>query len=208
MPENDISDITLEDVLGDLRAEGIDVGIGSQVAGAVPSTPPTPDAALRRRLDGMASREVRTLHDRRRPWTFLTLRHLVVCPAGVVVVDPLETRGRPSLRLESGRDGRQTERLVAGDRDCSKQVDSLLDGVRAVARSLARSLPEVPGVDVHGVLASISDDGPTHGRALTVHGIHVLCPARLGARIAGPGPLRSHEIELVTDALAKAFPPA
>lgn len=209
MPENDISDITLEDVLGDLHAEGIDVGgAGLHVPGDTPPPPQTPGAAFARRLDVLASREVRTLHNRRRPWTFLTLSHLVVCPAGVVVVDALDAQGRPSLRLEGGSGGQQWERLMAGDRDCTKRVESLLDGVRAVTRALVRALPEMRGLDVHGVLASTGEDRPARGGAFTVRGIHVLCPGRLSARIAGPGPLRTDEIDRVTAALGKAFPPA
>lgn len=205
MLQNDISDINLQDVLADLRDEGIDVGIGTPDAGTTPLPSQAPDAALRRRLDGLASREVRILHGRRRRWTLLTLRHLVVCPAGIVVVDALETVAPTSLRLDGGRGGRPRERLLVGGRDCTQQVESLLDAVRAVTRRLVRALPEVRGVDVHGVLASMSDDWPKHSGALMVRGIHVLSPARLGGRIAGPGPLHVPEIELVTAGLAKAF---
>lgn len=213
MPEHDISDITLEAILGDLRAEGIDLETGtevthrSDVTGEIRHPILSPDAALTRRLDVLTSRALRTLHDRRRPWTFLSINHLVVCPAGVVIVDALDARSRPSLRLEGGTGGLR-ERLVVGDRDCTKRVESLLDGVRAVTRALTRSLPEPRGIDVHGVLAWMADDQPAPSGAFTVRGIHVIGPDRLSARVAGPGPLRFDEIEIVTAALAKAFPAA
>lgn len=207
MPENDISDIALTDLLSELRAEGIDLESGSDFGGDTRHLALTPDAALTRRLDNLGSRSVRILHARRRPWTFLRITHLVVCPAGVVVVDALDAHDRPSLRLDGGPGGLR-ERLVAGDRDCTKQVETLLDGVRAVARVLARSLPELHGIDVHGVLATMADDRSTTGGAFTVRGAHVISPDRLSARVAGPGPLRFDEIELVSAALTKAFPKA
>lgn len=209
MPENNISDITLADLLADLRQEGIDVATGS---GVVAPTSPAPRGArgesLTQRLDALASRDVRTLHDRRRPWTFSTIGHLVVCPAGIVVVEALSTRDRPVLRLECGPGKPRVERLTAGDRDCTKRVESLLERVRAVIRAVDRGLPEMRGLDVHAVLCSMTDDWPPHGGAFTTRGVHVLCPGRLSARIAAPGPLRTQEIELVTAALIKAFPKA
>lgn len=207
MQEKDISDIALEDLLSELRAEGIDLESGSTISGDTRHPVLTPDAALTGRLDVLGSRSVRILHDRRRPWTFLRITHLVVCPAGVVVVAALDAHDRPSLRLDGGPGGLR-ERLVAGDRDCTKQVETLLDGVRAVTRVLVRSLPELLGIDVHGVLAPMTGDRPTPGGAFTVRGVHVISPNLLSARVAGPGPLRLDEIELVSAALTKAFPKA
>lgn len=209
MPENDISDITLEDLLADLRQEGIDAAPGTNV---VIPTPPAPrevcGESLTQRLDALASPDVRSLHDRRRPWTFSRIGHLVVCPAGIIVVEAFSTRDRPVLRLEYGAGKPRVERLTAGDRDCTKRVESLLERVRAVIRAVDRSLPEMRGLDVHAVLCAMTDDWPPHGGAFTTRGVHVLCPGRLSNRIAAPGPLGTREIELVTAALIKAFPQA
>ncbi|MEO9153884.1 MAG: hypothetical protein ABI243_15880 [Lapillicoccus sp.] len=208
MPENDISDIALADILDDLRGEGIDPASGPGVVIPTPRLARTSGATLAQRLDALHSGEIHTLHERRRPWTLSKIDHLVVCPAGIVVVEPLSTRARPTLRLEGGAGQPRLEKLTAGDRDCSKRVDSLLQRVRAVTRAIDRALPALHGVDVHAVLCSMTDDWPPHGGAFTVRGVHVLSPARLSARVAAPGPLRADEVDLVTAALIKAFPQA
>lgn len=200
-----ISDISLEEVLGDLRADGVEVSAGPGGVGVAPPAAQTSRAALSRRLDVLASRMVRILHDRRRPWTVSSIDHLVVCPAGVVVVEVLDTPARPSLQLAGPADGPWVERLLVGDRDGTAWIEALQARVRAVTGVLGRTRPELPGVDVHGVLCCLDDEGPKRNGAFAVGGVHVLSPQRLGARLGAPGPLQPEQIEQVTTALATTF---
>ena len=140
----------------------------------------TGEETLGRRLDELASSSVRVLHDRRIPRTRANIDHIVICPAGVVVVDAKQYKGRPHRRVEGGLFVPRTERLMVGSRDGSKLVDGVL----------------------------VAADWPLFGGAFTTRGVTALWPKKLAGVIAEPGRLTETEIRGLHAQLAKAFPVA
>ncbi len=140
----------------------------------------TGEETLGRRLDELASSSVRVLHDRRIPRTRANIDHIVICPAGVVVVDAKQYKGRPHRRVEGGLFVPRTERLMVGSRDGSKLVDGVL----------------------------VAADRPLFGGAFTTRGVTALWPKKLAGVIAEPGRLTETEIRGLHAQLAKAFPVA
>lgn len=161
------------------------------------------EETLGRRLDGLKSSTVRVLHDRRIPRTRANIDHIVIAPAGVLVVDAKQYKGRPHLRVEGGFLSPRTEKLVVGSRDGSKLVDAVLKQV-----DLVRSALEDDVVQVRGYLCFVAADWPLFGGSFVTRGVTALWPKKLAGVIAEPGPLTEDEIGGIHGHLAKAFPVA
>ncbi len=80
----------------------------------------------------MASPAARVLHDRRIPGTRANIDHIVVCRAGVLVIDAKRYSGRPHLRTDGGPWYERTEKLMVGTRDHAALVDGVLRQVNRV----------------------------------------------------------------------------
>ncbi len=161
------------------------------------------EEALGRRLDGLASPTVRVLHDRRIPRTRANIDHIVVCPAGVLVVDAKKYTGRPHLRVEGGFLQPRTEKLMVGSRDGGKLVDGVLKQVDLVRSALGEE-----SVEVRGYLCFVAADWPLFGGSFATRGVTALWPKKLAGVIAEPGPLSEDEIHRLHGRLATAFPVA
>jgi hypothetical protein len=99
---------------------------------------------LGKRLDELADRGARVLHDRRIPGSRANIDHIVISSLGVLVLDAKRYKGQPSLKIEGGLLRRRTGTLMVGGR----KSDSLIDGMRKqlglVINALESSTAEVP----------------------------------------------------------------
>ncbi|MGH3354834.1 MAG: nuclease-related domain-containing protein [Nocardioidaceae bacterium] len=162
---------------------------------------------LGRRLDGLASPDLRVLHDRRIPGTRANIDHLVIGPNGVFVVDAKKYRGRPRLKSRGGIIGPRVNTLTVGKRDCTK----LVPGVRRQVRTVRAALDDEKtpaNLKVHGVLCFIDADWGPVRRARNAGGVQILWPRRLAARVRRRGPLTRADVELLHGQLAQALPQA
>lgn len=158
---------------------------------------------LGRRLDTLGSPLVRVLHDRRIPGTRANIDHVVICPSGVFVIDAKRYKGRPHLRAEAGLFSPRTEKLIVGNRDCSRLVDGVLKQAELVRRALAE-----PDTAVVSVLCFVEADWPLIGGDFHTRDVYVTWPKKLAARINRPGQLPEPRIEAMQRRLAEAFPAA
>ncbi len=154
------------------------------------------------RLDQLANPAARVLHDRRIPGTRANIDHIVVCRAGVLLIDAKRYAGRPHLRTEGGPWREPSAKLMVGTRDHTALVDSVLRQVDRVRSALDPQLP------VHGFLCFIDANWPLNAREFTIRGVTVLWPKQLATVITGPGPLSEASIALAHQRLARAFPSA
>ena len=158
------------------------------------------------RLDGLAARGVRLLHDRRIPGTRANIDHIAVGPTGVHVIDAKRYKGRPSLRVEGGLLRPRVEKLLVGSRDCTRLVEGMHEQVDVVRSALdAATLTDVP---VQGALCFVEADWPLVGGSFVIANVAVLSPKKLAERLVAPGLMTDDDVETVHRALARAFPAA
>jgi len=161
---------------------------------------------LGQRLNGLAARGIRVLHDRRIPPAKANIDHIAVGPSGVFVIDAKRYRGRPSRRVEGGLFRPRTEKLMVGSRDCTKLVDGVHKQLDRVRSALERAgLADVP---VRGMLCFVEADWPLMGSAFTISELYVLWPRKAVEYLVKPGPLGEGTVQRVHRVLAAAFPPA
>ena len=161
---------------------------------------------LARRLDTLADRGVRLLHDRRIPRTTANIDHIAIAPSGVFVIDAKRYTGRPHLRVEGGLFRARTEKLIVGTRDCTRLVEGARKQMDLVGAALARSgAGEVP---VHGMLCFVEADWPLLGGSFTILGVDVLWPKKAAETLSRSGPLDDGQIDRLVRRLAASFPPA
>ena len=144
------------------------------------------------RLDGLVSPTFKVLHDRRIPGTPANIDHIVICSTGVFVIDAKKYKGRPHLKVEGGILRPRVEKLLVGNRDCTKLVDGVLKQVELVRSALAATHPRVP---VRGALCFVDADWPLIGGSFAVGGVDVLWPKRLATTLAQPGSLQAVGVE-------------
>jgi len=158
------------------------------------------EEAVGRRLDSLASPDVRVLHDRRIPRSRANIDHLVVARSGVWVIDAKRYTGRPELKVEGGVLRPRVEKLLVRGRDQTR----LVDGVQG---QLARVAEALPGVPLRGVLCFVEADWPLVGGDFTVWGVAVCWPRRL-VRLVEKAPHRGVDVDTVADELGARFRPA
>ena len=161
---------------------------------------------LGRRLDGLAERGVRVLHDRRIPPTKANIDHIAVGSSGVFVIDAKRYKGCPSLRVEGGILRPRTEKLMVGSRDCTKLVDGVHKQLDRVRTALDRA--DLAAVPVRGMLCFVEADWPLIGGAFTISELDILWPRKAVEHLVKPGSLDEAAVQRVHRALADAFPPA
>ena len=161
------------------------------------------EVRLGARLDQLTNPAARVLHDRRIPGTRANIDHIVVCRAGLLVIDAKRYSGRPHLRTDGGLWRERTEKLMVGTRDHTALVDGVLRQVGLVKSALGDD-----AVPVRGFLCFIDADWPLTAREFTIRGVTVFWPKKLAALITGPGPLSEASIAAAHQHLARAFPSA
>jgi len=154
-------------------------------------------------LERIAPERIRTLHDRRIPGTRANIDHIVVCPAGVWVIDAKRYKGRPQLRIEGGILRPRVEKLFVGGRDQSRLVDGVIKQIDVVKAS-------VGAAPVQGALCFVDADWPLIGGSFQIRGVDVLWPNRLLKLIeaAADSAVDFVDVHAVTVALAEMFRPA
>lgn len=151
-------------------------------------------------LDRIASDRTQVLHDRRVPGTRANIDHIVVCPAGVWVIDAKKYKGRPRLQLDGGILRPRVEKLMVGGRDQTKLVDGVIKQIGLVQ--------QVAGVTpVRGVLCFVEADWPLIGGSFRTRGVDVLWPNKLLKLIASAIDT-GVEVREVAATLAAKFPSA
>lgn len=161
---------------------------------------------LGKRLDSLADRGVRTLHDRRIPGTRANIDHIAVSPAGVFVLDAKRYKGRPDLRVEGGILRPRIETLMVGTRKCNPLVDGMLKQLGLVKNALdGAGLGDLP---ITGMLVFIEADWPMFGGDFSTRGVKVLWPKKAVEHLTKPGGLTPEGVEDVHRLLARAFPAA
>jgi hypothetical protein len=146
--------------------------------------------------------EVALLHDRGIPGSRANIDHIAVMPTGVYVIDTKRYKGKIEVskplfgaaKLKVG--GRDQTTFVAG---LEKQVERVKPAVAAVAAGA-----DVP---VRGAFCFVQGDLPLL-RTLSINGFPLLHRRSLPKRLNADGPLTVEGIALLTEALARAFPPA
>lgn len=159
------------------------------------------EARVGARLDGIASDDIRVLHDRRIPGSKANIDHIVVTPSGVWVIDTKRYQsGSPSLRVEGGLLRPRVEKLMVGGRDKSRLVDGVLWQVECVRK-------EVPDTPVRGILCFVDSEWPLLASGFQVNGVEVLWPRKLVSRLTSPGAV-GIDVADVAQRLAAKFRPA
>jgi hypothetical protein len=141
------------------------------------------------------------LHDRCIPGTRANIDHIAVTPTGVFVIDAKKYRGRPHLNVEGGILRPRVEKLLVGNRDCSRVLEGVIKQVDVV-RDLGCDVP------LHGVLCFVEADWPLIGGSFTACGIQVLPPKKLYAELTAAGSLDIDRIATLHQRLAAALPSA
>jgi hypothetical protein len=154
------------------------------------------------RLNELASESLRVLHDRRIPGSKANIDHIAVAATGVYVIDPKRYKGRPSLKVEGGLIRPRVEKLLVGNRDCTKLVDGVLKQVGVVRGFVGDEVP------VHGVLSFVDADWPLMGGSFTTREVEVLWPRKLYPKLQADGPLTVDAIADLHRRLAAALPAA
>lgn len=158
------------------------------------------------RLEDLAARGVRLLHDRRIPGTRANIDHIAVGPSGVHVIDAKRYEGRPTLRVEGGVIRHRVEKLLVGSRDCTRLVEGMHKQVGLVQAALdTAGLQDVP---VHGALCFVGAEWPLIGGSFVIDDVAVLWPKKLAERLVAPGPQAAGRVDATHRVLGRAFPPA
>lgn len=154
-------------------------------------------------LARVAGPELRVLNDRRIPKTRANIDHLVICPAGVFLVDAKRYQNaRPEKRVEGGILRPRRELLVVRGRDRT----ALAEGVAKQVGLVRAALTDHPDVPVHGVLCFIDADWPLIGAGFFVLDVAVLSPRRLRKQLTEPGRLDAERVADLQWQLHLAFP--
>lgn len=153
-------------------------------------------------LDALTSESVRMLHDRGIPGSRANIDHIAVTASGIHVIDAKRYKGRPLLKVEGGFLRPRVEKLLVGNRDCTKLVDGALKQVDVVRAIVGDDVP------VRGVLCFVEADWPMIGGSFVTRDVDVLWPKKLYARLKQPGDLEAQTVEALHRKLAAALPPA
>jgi hypothetical protein len=156
------------------------------------------------RLDELTPEGVRLLHDRRIPRTEASIDHIAVAPAGVLVIDAKNHRGRVRLQAGDGREQPRSHRLMVGRRDGSHMVQGMHAQLKEVRDCLASA--EGAAVPVTGVLCLVEAEWPLiRRRPLVIDDVHVVWPAKLHDYALDPRSLEDADIDRWHGVLADGF---
>ena len=164
------------------------------------------EAVLGKHLDGLASRGVRVLHDRRIPRTRANIDHIAVSASGVFVIDAKRYSGRPTRQTTGGLFRPRVTLLMVGGRNQTTLVDGVHKQVNLVRDALdAVGLAAIP---VRGMLCFVEATWPLIGGSFDIDGVDVLWPKKAAEHLLAPGDLDEAMTERVHRSLATAFPAA
>lgn len=158
-------------------------------------------------LDGLASQNVRCIHDRQKPGSKANIDHIAISSAGVTVIDAKRYRGLVHLR-DVGTWRKPDHRLYVGERDRTKLVTGVTSQVVAVKAVLNDLGHDVP---VQGRLCFVEAEWKMFAKPFVVHDIEISGPkslARLLCQNISPCELDQEQISAIADDLDRVLPPA
>lgn len=153
------------------------------------------------RLNALAGAGLAVLHDRRIPGSKANIDHIAITPGGIWVIDAKRYKGRPELKIEGGIIRPRVEKLLVGQRDCSKLVDGVLKQVHVVRHLVGDDVP------ITGALCFVEADWPLIGGEFSTRGVHVLWPKRL-AKVLAEQSAGDVDVTRMRELIASRFRPA
>lgn len=162
------------------------------------------ERALGALLDRLRDEGMAVLHDRRIPGSRANIDHLVVCPAGVFVIDAKNYKGRVERR-DRGAWFSTDYRLYVGDRDRTTLVKGMKKQVEAVRGALGRTYEGLP---LHPAICFVDADWSLFARPIQMGAVQVLWPRALGKLIRAGGPLTAGQVFGVERSLSLGLPTA
>lgn len=154
-------------------------------------------AILKKRLPASAI----ILHDRRLPRSRANIDHIVVAPSGVWVVDAKNYSGKVDRR-SLGPIGQRTPALFVGGRNRTADAQGMSRQLEAVRDVVGKRVP------VHAVVCLVGADWPLFARPISLDGLRVLWPRKLGSLIAAGGSLSAEAVLKIADQIAARLPAA
>lgn len=150
------------------------------------------------RLNGMASENIRVMHDRRFARSMANNAPLLVTPGGVWVIDTKRYVGKaPEKRVEGGIIRPRVELLMVKGRDKT----ALVEGVHKQVGHVREVVGDVP---VFGVLCFVDAEWGLFADAFEVNGVHVVWPKKLASMIA-TAPDAGVDVAGVAEMVARRF---
>lgn len=151
------------------------------------------EVAVAARLAEACDSTVTLFHDRRFAGSKANIDHLAVTPAGVWVIDTKWYRGK--VRVE--RRLLHTPKLRIAGRDQTNLLGEVQKQAVRVTEILER--------DVTAALCFVEADLPLSGLG-SIHGVELVSPRRLAARLNRSGPLCEAERHLIAEQIDARFP--
>jgi hypothetical protein len=145
--------------------------------------------------------DIIVLHDRKVPGTRGNIDHLVLCPAGVFVVDSKRYEGQVRTKEMGGLLSGSDLRLMVGRRDCTRLAAAMEWQVAAVKGALDGNL-----TPVRPVLCFIDAEWPLLGGPREFKGVLIESERSLRRRITEAGELDAEAVRELAMVLAHRFP--
>ncbi len=158
-------------------------------------------------LEGLASKNVRCIHDRRRPRSKANIDHIAISPSGVTVIDAKRYGGLVHHR-DVGTWRKRDERLYVGERDRTKLVSGVLSQVAAV-QALLNELGH--DIAVNGRLCFVDAEWKVFSKPFTIQGIGISGPnalAKILTQRKSTDSLEIGQIDAISNDLDQVLPPA
>jgi hypothetical protein len=138
------------------------------------------------------------LHDRSLVGSRANIDHIAVVPSGVWVIDTKRYRGKVEPR---GGWFRASSSLMVNHHDRTTLVNAAVGQRQLVQRAVG------PKVTVRSVLCFTDAEWGFMAKPFHINDVLVTWPRRLGAALAGAGPLDRDQLEGLASTLSEAFPP-
>ncbi len=149
--------------------------------------------------------QVALLHDVCPPGRRGNIDHIAIAPTGVFVIDAKRYRGRIRVSSPPFR----AQKLLVGNRDCTRLLTGLAHQVEVVRRTLDRQ--GASHVAVFGCLCFLPPAGASREaglpalRTLRIAGYPLYSPRRLCKQLNRPGPIDSTAIRELRTLLARGL---
>jgi hypothetical protein len=145
--------------------------------------------------------DIVVLHDRKVPGSRGNIDHLVICPAGVLVVDSKRYEGQVHTKDVGGLFARRDLRLFVGRRDCTRLAAAMEWQVAAV-----RGAIDGNPTPVRPVLCFIDAEWPLFGGPREFQGVLIESNRSLRRRATEAGALDSEGVRQTAMVLAHRLP--
>jgi Nuclease-related domain len=145
--------------------------------------------------------DIIVLHDRKVPGTKGNIDHLVVCPAGVFVIDSKRIAGQVHTKELGGLFASSNLRLYVGRRDCTRLAIAMDWQVAAVRGAL-----DGDRIPIRPVLCFVDAEWPLLGGPREFRGVLIESDRSLRHRITEAGELDAEEVRQLAMVLAHRFP--